>query len=133
MTHGTALEGALKVKEITYVHAEWMYSSEFKHGPLARVEEGYPVIFLSLAEDSKMIISHMNEVSCRKGKVIAIAPENQEIRKNADIFIPRPPAHDFMIPVLGLVPMQLLAYHWSVLRGIDPDLPRNLSKTLTVD
>lgn len=133
LCHGTALEGALKIKEVTYSHCEGMYSSEFKHGPLAIVEKGYPVIFLSTPEDTDIILSHINEVSCRKGLVIFIGGESVELRKNSGIFIPIPPSHEFLTPVLGMIPLQMLAYYWAVKRGMDPDRPRNLSKTITVD
>ncbi len=133
LCHGTALEGALKIKEVTYAHCEGMYSSEFKHGPLSIIQKGYPVIFVAVPEDARMVISHMNEITCRKGSIIAIAPDSMAFRKNSDEFIPLPPAHGDIAPILGVVPLQLIAYHWAVSVGNNPDLPRNLSKTLTVD
>lgn len=131
--HGIALEGALKIKEITYSHCEGMYSSEFKHGPLSIVTEGYPIFYVTTPEDTNMIVSHMNEVSCRKGKVVVISEDSKMLRENSDVFLATPRAGPNLAPVVNVVPLQLLSYHWAVARGIDPDFPRNLSKTLTVD
>jgi len=133
MNHGIALEAALKIKEITYTHCEGIYSSEFKHGPLSIVSEGYPVIYVTSKEDSHMIISHMNEVSCRHGRVICISENDNGLRHNSHDFIEVPKDHELFAPVLNVVPVQMIAYHWSVNKGIDPDYPRNLSKTITVD
>ncbi len=131
--HPAALEGALKIKEVSYIHGEAYYSTEFKHGPLALIEEGNPVIFLSSREDSEKIISAINEVRVRKGKIISISPENSSIRLNSDVFIPLPYENYTMTPLLSVAVLQLLAYYLSVKRDIDPDTPRNLSKTITVD
>lgn len=131
--HGIALEGALKIKEITYGHCEGMYSSEFKHGPLSIVDDGYPVIYVTTPEDTNMIISHMNEVACRKGRVITIAEESTPLRKNSHDYIVVPTSSTMLAPILNVIPLQLIAYYWSVAKGINPDQPRNLSKTLTVD
>lgn len=133
ITHGTAYEGALKIKEVVYNHCEGAYSSEFKHGPLAIVYPGYPVLFISTSEDAGMVISHINEVSCREGKVITIAPPHPLLHKYSDTFLPLPTDEYYLVPILGTVPFQLLAYYMSVSRGNDPDFPRNISKTLTVD
>ncbi len=133
MNHGIALEGALKIKEITYTHCEGIYSSEFKHGPLSIVEKGYPVIYVTSKEDSHMVISHMNEVSCRDGRVICISEDYKQLRKNAQDYIVVPKDHEIFAPVLNVVPVQLISYYWRVKKGIDPDFPRNLSKTITVD
>jgi glucosamine--fructose-6-phosphate aminotransferase (isomerizing) len=131
--HGIALEGALKIKEITYGHCEGMYSSEFKHGPLSIIEERYPVIYVTTPEDTNMIVSHMNEVLCRKGRVITIAEESTTLRKNSTDYIVVPTSSPSLAPILNIIPLQLISYYWSVARGINPDQPRNLSKTLTVD
>lgn len=131
--HGIALEGALKIKEITYGHCEGMYSSEFKHGPLSIIDDGYPVIYVTTPEDTNMIISHMNEVACRKGRVITIAEESTPLRKNSHDYIVVPTSSTMLAPILNVIPLQLIAYYWSVAKGINPDQPRNLSKTLTVD
>jgi len=131
--HGIALEGALKIKEITYVHCEGMYSSEFKHGPLSIVTEDYPIIFITTPEDTYMIVSHMNEVSCRKGRVIVISEDSKSLRMNSRHYIATPRAGPNLSPLINIIPIQLLAYFWATANGIDPDYPRNLSKTLTVD
>ncbi len=133
ITYPIALEGALKIKEVVYVHAEGMYSAEFKHGPLSIVEEEYPVIFISTLKDKNMILSHINEVKCRGGKIITIAPEDYELRKESHIFLPLPDAPHYITPLLSVIPMQIIAYYMSVHKGIDPDFPKNISKTLTVD
>ncbi len=133
MNHGIAMEGALKIKEITYSHCEGIYSSEFKHGPLSIIDPGYPVIYVTSKEDSHMIISHMNEVSCRHGRVICISEDDKGLRHNSHDFIAVPKGHELFAPALNVVAVQLLAYHWSVKKGVDPDYPRNLSKTITVD
>jgi glutamine---fructose-6-phosphate transaminase (isomerizing) len=137
-TYSIALEGALKLKEITYAHCEGMLSTEFKHGPLSAVSEGYPVIFVAGPEDVPLIVSGINEVTCRGGAAIAIGEEDERLRANADhlITLPRPePGLDVLRTsgLLAVLPLQLLSYHMSLARGYDPDFPRNLSKTLTVD
>jgi glucosamine--fructose-6-phosphate aminotransferase (isomerizing) len=133
ITHPIALEGALKLKEITYAHCEGIFSSEFKHGPLSAVRQGYPVVFITAPQDVEMMINHVNEVTCRQGLAIAIAEENEHLRKNVQEYLSIPTAGQWLNPILAVVPTQLVAYHMSVKRGIDPDFPRNLSKTLTVD
>jgi glucosamine--fructose-6-phosphate aminotransferase (isomerizing) len=131
--YGLALEGALKMKEVTYHHCEGMYSSEFKHGPLSCVVEGYPVLFVSSPRDSRMVVSHMNEISCRGGFVTAISEECEDFRRNAHLLIPAPPSDYLLSPFACIVPLQLLAYHTATSLDLDPDFPRNISKTLTVD
>jgi len=133
VTHPTALEGALKLKEITYAHCEGMFSSEFKHGPLSAVTPGYPVVFVTAPDDVDMMINHINEVTCREGVAIAVAEEDERLRKNVHEYLTVPAAGQWLNPILATIPMQLVAYRVSVQRGIDPDYPRNLSKTLTVD
>jgi len=133
LTHPIALEAALKLKEITYVHCEGMFSSEFKHGPLSAVHDGYPVLFLVAPDDEMMVINHINEVTTRGGRAVAIAAEHAALRANVHDYLVVPEADRFLAPILLTVPVQLIAYHLSVARGIDPDFPRNLSKTLTVD
>jgi glutamine---fructose-6-phosphate transaminase (isomerizing) len=137
-TYSIALEGALKLKEITYAHCEGMLSTEFKHGPLSAVSEGYPVIFVAGPEDVPLIVSGINEVTCRGGAAIAIGEEDERLRANTDHLITLPrPAPDLDVlrtsGLLAVLPLQLLSYHISLARGYDPDFPRNLSKTLTVD
>lgn len=133
ITHGIAYEGALKIKEVVYNHCEGAYSSEFKHGPLAIVYPGYPVIFISTAEDAAMVISHINEVSCREGRVITISPHHSLLEKYSSQLLSLPTDDYFLVPIAATIPLQLLAYFMSTGKGIDPDFPRNISKTLTVD
>jgi len=133
ITHPIALEAALKLKEITYAHCEGMFSSEFKHGPLSAVQNGYPVLFITAPGDEMMMINHVNEVTTRGGRAISIAAEHPALRANADDYLVVPESDRFLFPILSTLPAQLVAYHMSVGRGIDPDFPRNLSKTLTVD
>jgi glucosamine--fructose-6-phosphate aminotransferase (isomerizing) len=133
LTHPIALEAALKLKEITYAHCEGMFSSEFKHGPLSAVHDGYPVLFVTAPGDEMMMINHVNEVTTRGGRAIAVAAENPMLRANVHDYIVVPESDRFLMPILATLPAQLVAYHMSVARGIDPDFPRNLSKTLTVD
>jgi len=128
-----ALEGALKLKEITYAHCEGMLSTEFKHGPLSAVTEGFPVIFAVGPEDVPLIVSGINEVTCRGGRAIAIGAKDSRLRANATDLIPIPATEAPITALLTVLPLQLLAYHMSIGRGYDPDFPRNLSKTLTVD
>ncbi len=132
-TFPIALEGALKLKEITYAHCEGMLSTEFKHGPLSAVVEDYPLIFVAGPEDVPLIVSGINEVTCRGGRAIAIGEEDARLHANADDVIVIPKSNPYISPLLSVLPLQLLSYHMSVARGYDPDFPRNLSKTLTVD
>ena len=128
-----AMEGALKMKEVMYIHSEGMYSSEFKHGPLAIVYDNYPVIFLATGEDKDMIISHINEVKTRMGSVYTFAPYDREIEEISDYFIPLDNAEYFTSPILAGIGLQLLSYLIGVKNGRNPDRPRNISKTITVD
>ncbi len=133
LTHPIALEGALKLKEITYAHCEGIFSSEFKHGPLSAVHDGYPVVFIVAPGDEPMMINHVNEVTTRGGRAIALAVEHPALRRNVHDYLVVPRCDRFLAPILLTLPAQLISYHLSVARGIDPDFPRNLSKTLTVD
>ncbi len=132
-TYPMALEGALKLKEITYSHCEGMLSTEFKHGPLSAITEGFPVLFAVSPEDVPVIVSGINEVTCRGGRAIAVGQENASLRANASDLIVLPEASPEISSLLSVLPLQLLSYYMSVARGYDPDFPRNLSKTLTVD
>ncbi|MCX6056042.1 MAG: glutamine--fructose-6-phosphate transaminase (isomerizing) [Chloroflexi bacterium] len=132
-TYSMALEGALKLKEITYAHCEGMLSTEFKHGPLSAVTRGFPVLFVAGPEDIPLIVSGLNEVTCRGGRAIAIGQENERLRANASDLITIPKTSSAISSLLAVIPLQLLSYHMAVARGYDPDFPRNLSKTLTVD
>ena len=132
-TYPIALEGALKLKEITYAHCEGMLSTEFKHGPLSAVTDGFPVLFIAPPEDVPLIVSGINEVTCRGGRAIAIGEEDSRLHANASELIVLPKSTPLISPLLAVLPLQMLSYHMSVARGYDPDFPRNLSKTLTVD
>jgi len=132
-TYPIALEGALKLKEITYAHCEGMLSTEFKHGPLSAVSQGYPIMFVAGPDDAPLIISGINEVKVRGARAIVIAEEDARLRANGDDLVVLPKSDPHISALLGVLPLQLLSYHMSVLRGYDPDFPRNLSKTLTVD
>jgi glucosamine--fructose-6-phosphate aminotransferase (isomerizing) len=133
VTYPIALEGALKLKEITYAHCEGMLSTEFKHGPLSAVTKGFPVLFAAGPQDVPLIVSGINEVTCRGGRAIAIGQEDSSLRANASDVISIPQASPEISSLLAVLPLQLLSYYMSVARGYDPDFPRNLSKTLTVD
>jgi glucosamine--fructose-6-phosphate aminotransferase (isomerizing) len=133
LTYPIALEGALKLKEITYAHCEGMLSTEFKHGPLSAVTDGYPVVFLADPENVPLIISGINEVTCRGGRAIAIGLRDSRLEANAHHTIVLPEMNADLFALLSVIPLQYLAYKMSLSRGYDPDFPRNLSKTLTVD
>jgi glucosamine--fructose-6-phosphate aminotransferase (isomerizing) len=133
LTYPIALEAALKLKEITYAHCEGMLSTEFKHGPLSAVYDGYPVIFLAGSEDIPLIVSGINEVTCRGGKAIVVSEDDPRILANASSLITLPQSEPHFNALLSVIPMQLLSYELSLALGHDPDFPRNLSKTLTVD
>jgi glucosamine--fructose-6-phosphate aminotransferase (isomerizing) len=133
ISFGACLEAALKMKEITYIPCEGMYSSEFKHGPLAIIDKDDWVLFISTVEDAYMTLSHINEVSCRRGKICTVSPPDDSLRLNSDELIELPTKNYFISPLLATVIAQLLAYYVSQEKGINPDQPRNISKTLTVD
>jgi len=126
LTHPIALEGALKLKEITYAHCEGIFSSESKHGPLSAVHEGYPVLFITAPGGESMMINHVDEVTTRGGRAIALAAENPALRANVHDYLAIPEVDRFLAPILLTIPAQLIAYHMSVARDIDPDFPRNL-------
>jgi glucosamine--fructose-6-phosphate aminotransferase (isomerizing) len=132
-TYAMALEGALKLKEVTYAHCEGMLSTEFKHGPLSAVTKGFPILFVTGPEDVPMILSGINEVTCRGGRAIAIGEADARLKANASDVITIPASNPNSSALLAVIPLQLLSYHLAVARGFDPDFPRNLSKTLTVD
>ena len=130
-----ALEGALKLKEISYIHAEGYPAAEMKHGPIALITKDMPVIFIA-TQDSvyAKVLSNIEEVKSRSGKVIAIATEgDNHITEKVDhvFFIPK--TSDVLTPLLSVIPLQLLAYHMAVMRGCDVDKPRNLAKSVTVE
>ena len=130
-----ALEGALKLKEISYVHAEGLPAAEMKHGPIALITEGMPVVFLAnRGLQYEKIMSNIEEVRSRKGVVIAVATEgDDEIGRLADHVIRVPDVAEPLQPMLNVVPLQLLAYHVAVMRGCEVDKPRNLAKSVTVE
>jgi glutamine---fructose-6-phosphate transaminase (isomerizing) len=137
-----ALEGALKLKEISYIHAEGYPAGEMKHGPNALIDENLPVVVLAThdpqSEESRLLfektLSNIQEVKAREGIVLAIVTQgDQEARKTADHVIEVPPTLDLLSPLLEVVPLQLLAYHIAVRRGCDVDQPRNLAKSVTVE
>ncbi len=137
-----ALEGALKLKEISYIHAEGYPAGEMKHGPNALIDEDLPVVILATCDrddkDSVLrydkTLSNLKEVKARSGRVIALATEgDEEIREAADHTVFIPPAPELLSPILEIVPLQLLAYHIAVRRGCDVDQPRNLAKSVTVE
>jgi glucosamine--fructose-6-phosphate aminotransferase (isomerizing) len=132
-TYPIALEGALKLKEITYAHCEGMLSTEFKHGPLSAVDDGFPILFLAGPEDIPLIVSGINEVTCRGGRAIAIGAPDSRLDANATDVITIPAASTTFTSLIVTIPVQLLSYYMAIGRGYDPDFPRNLSKTLTVD
>ncbi|MBA4376797.1 MAG: glutamine--fructose-6-phosphate transaminase (isomerizing) [Anaerolinea sp.] len=132
-TYAMALEGALKLKEITYAHCEGMLSTEFKHGPLSAVTKDFPILFVAGPQDVPLIVSGLNEVTCRGGRAIAIGEEDERLRANASDVIIIPSSSPMISSLLAVIPLQLLSYQMAVARGYDPDFPRNLSKTLTVD
>ncbi len=133
LTYPIALEGALKLKEVTYAHCEGMLSTEFKHGPLSAVDEGFPILFVGGAEDTGLLVSGINESACRGARTVVISQEEPRLRANTHHMLVLPDADPLLAPILAVLPLQLLAYRLSVARGYDPDFPRNLSKTLTVD
>jgi glucosamine--fructose-6-phosphate aminotransferase (isomerizing) len=137
-----ALEGALKLKEISYIHAEGYPAGEMKHGPNALIDENLPVVVLATrdpANDESRVLyektlANIQEVKAREGTVLAVATEGDaEVRKAADHTIEIPASHELLAPILEIVPLQLLAYHIAVRRGCDVDQPRNLAKSVTVE
>ncbi len=130
-----ALEGALKLKEISYIHAEGYPAAEMKHGPIALIDEAMPVVFLATNQSAyEKIISNIQEVKARKGKVIAIVNEGDtEIKEIADHVIEVPATEEILSPLVTIVPLQLLSYHIAVMRGANVDQPRNLAKSVTVE
>ncbi|HZH01397.1 MAG TPA: glutamine--fructose-6-phosphate transaminase (isomerizing) [Flavisolibacter sp.] len=130
-----ALEGALKLKEISYIHAEGYPAAEMKHGPIALVDENLPVVFIATKDSyHEKVISNMQEIKARKGQVIAVINEGDEQSISlADDVIEVPEADEIMAPMLSVIPMQLLAYYIGVAKGQDVDKPRNLAKSVTVE
>ena len=129
-----ALEGALKLKEISYIHAEGYPAAEMKHGPIALIDENMPVVFIVTEKGYDKIVSNIQEVRARGGKIIIITSEmNAELKEYSDHIIQVPRIHHCLQAVLTTIPLQLLAYHMAVLKGCDVDMPRNLAKSVTVE
>jgi glucosamine--fructose-6-phosphate aminotransferase (isomerizing) len=130
-----ALEGALKLKEISYIHAEGYPAAEMKHGPIALVTETLPVVFVATKDMyHEKIVSNIQEIKARRGKVIAVITEGDEVITNlADDVINVPAADEIIAPMLSCIPLQLLSYYIGTARGVDVDKPRNLAKSVTVE
>ena len=129
------LEGALKLKEISYIHAEGYPAAEMKHGPIALIDEEMPVFVIAMkGTNYEKVVSNIQEVKARKGKLIAIITEGDEIVKGlADYSIEIPATDDILAPLLAVIPLQLLSYYIAVMRGCNVDQPRNLAKSVTVE
>jgi glutamine---fructose-6-phosphate transaminase (isomerizing) len=130
-----ALEGALKLKEISYIHAEGYPAAEMKHGPIALIDEEMPVVFIATKDSSyEKVVSNIQEVKARKGRVIAIVTEGDtHIPKMAEFVIEVPATLEPLMPLVSVIPLQLLSYHIAVMRGCNVDQPRNLAKSVTVE
>ena len=137
-----ALEGALKLKEISYIHAEGYPSGEMKHGPNALIDENLPVVVLATRDETdpasmtlyEKSVSNIKEVKARDGIVISVVTQGDRMAREAsDHVVELPPAPDLLAPLLEIIPLQLLAYHIAVRRGCDVDQPRNLAKSVTVE
>ena len=130
-----ALEGALKLKEISYIHAEGYPAAEMKHGPIALIDENMPVFVIATkGENYEKVVSNIQEVKARKGKVIAIVTKGDTVVKDiADHTIHIPDTDEVLVPILATIPLQLLSYHIAVLRNCNVDQPRNLAKSVTVE
>ncbi|MDX5479898.1 MAG: glutamine--fructose-6-phosphate transaminase (isomerizing), partial [Cyclobacteriaceae bacterium] len=130
-----ALEGALKLKEISYIHAEGYPAAEMKHGPIALIDEEMPVVFIATKDSSyEKVVSNIQEVKARKGKIIAVVTEGDTTVKGmADHVIEIPETEEAFVPLLAVVPLQQLSYHIAVMRGCNVDQPRNLAKSVTVE
>lgn len=130
-----ALEGALKLKEISYIHAEGYPAAEMKHGPIALIDEEMPVVFIATKDSSyEKVVSNIQEVKARKGKIIAVVTEGDTtVRNMADHVIEIPETEEAFVPLIAVVPLQQLSYHIAVMRGCNVDQPRNLAKSVTVE
>jgi glucosamine--fructose-6-phosphate aminotransferase (isomerizing) len=130
-----ALEGALKLKEISYIHAEGYPAAEMKHGPIALIDEEMPVFVIATQGHSyEKVVSNIQEVKARKGKIIAIVTAGDKtVSELADHSIEIPKTDDSLVPIVSVIPLQLLSYHVAVMRGCNVDQPRNLAKSVTVE
>ena len=130
----TAFEGALKLKEITYIHAEGYPAGEMKHGPIALVDNTFPVVaVLTKGRVLAKVLSNLKEIEARNGIIIAVKTRGLDVNGAVRYAIEVPETHESLSPIVAAIPMQLLAYHVSVNRQIDPDKPRNLAKSVTVE
>jgi glucosamine--fructose-6-phosphate aminotransferase (isomerizing) len=135
----TALEGALKLKEVSYTHAEGYAAGEMKHGPLALIDKDFPTIAIAgngTSRTFEKIISNLEEIKARRGPILAVVPrtcQGRALEKLADDVIYVPETIEMLSPILNIVPLQLFAYHMAVLKNLDPDKPRNLAKSVTVE
>ena len=134
-TFPVALEGALKLKEISYIHAEGYPAAEMKHGPIALIDQEMPVVVIATKGTSyEKVLSNIQEVKARKGKIIAVVSEgDMEVKELADFTIEIPETDEILVPLVSVIPLQLLAYHIAVMRGCNVDQPRNLAKSVTVE
>ncbi len=130
-----ALEGALKLKEISYIHAEGYPAAEMKHGPIALIDENMPVVVVATNKGTyDKVVSNIQEIRARKGVIIAIVTKGDtEVKRLADYIIEIPETEEMLVPLLATIPLQLLAYHIAVKRGCAVDMPRNLAKSVTVE
>jgi glucosamine--fructose-6-phosphate aminotransferase (isomerizing) len=129
------LEGALKLKEISYIHAEGYPAAEMKHGPIALIDENMPVVIIAThSSNYEKVISTIQEIKARKGKVIALVTEGDtKVKAMSDYTIEIPESRDCLEPLIATIPLQLLSYHIALLRGCNVDQPRNLAKSVTVE
>jgi len=137
-----ALEGALKLKELSYIHAEGYPAGEMKHGPNALIDEDLPVVFIATYDPAseasrtryEKVLNNVKEVASRDGIIVSLGSrEDTELQENSDQYIAIPATNEFLLPVLEVIPLQLLAYHIADRRGCDVDQPRNLAKSVTVE
>lgn len=135
VNYPVAMEGALKLKEISYIHAEGYPAAEMKHGPIALVDQDMPIVFLATHHQLyEKIISNMQEVKSRNGRILAVVTEgDQQVKEIADNVLEVPRTLNALVPLLSVVPLQLLAYYVAVDKGLDVDMPRNLAKSVTVE
>jgi glucosamine--fructose-6-phosphate aminotransferase (isomerizing) len=134
-SYPAALEGALKLKEISYIHAEGYPAAEMKHGPIALIDSEMPVVVIATKNNLyEKVVSNIQEIKARKGRIIAVVTEGDDVvSKMADYCIEVPDTHEALDPLLTVIPLQLLAYHIAVTKGRDVDQPRNLAKSVTVE
>jgi len=130
-----ALEGALKLKEISYIHAEGYPAAEMKHGPIALIDEEMPVFVIATkGANYEKVVSNIQEVKARKGQIIAVVTSgDKDVKKVADYYVEIPETDELLVPIISVIPLQLLSYHIAVMRGCNVDQPRNLAKSVTVE